>query len=72
MPNGMAIDQLDRLTFDAVSGYAAATALMKVGLVYQDGSLLRMLAPLREYVSSHETPRPEDLALIHRRSVHPH
>jgi hypothetical protein len=57
LPDGVAHEDLDAL----MPGEAAAV-LRKVGLGFDQGTRLRVLAPIREYVSRQHPPEEEDLA----------
>ena len=59
LPDGAARDDLEAL-FPG-HGAEAASVLRKVGLVFDQGSRLRMLAPIREYVRQRHPPPGEDL-----------
>ena len=65
LPDGMARDDLPALLPD--QGLAAAAVLRRLGLVFDEGIRLRMLAPVREHAAAAHRPWPEDLA---RASAH--
>jgi tetratricopeptide (TPR) repeat protein len=60
LPDGVAHEDLDVL-MPGEAGEAAAV-LKKVGLAFDQGSRLRVLAPVREYVSRQHPPGEADLA----------
>jgi tetratricopeptide (TPR) repeat protein len=60
LPDGVAHQDLEAL-FPGEAGEAAAV-LRKVGLAFDQGPRLRVLAPIREYVSRQHPPKDEDLA----------
>lgn len=59
LPEGVAREDLMELL--PHHGRDAASVLRKVGLAFDQGSRLRMLAPVREYVRQHHPPLSEDL-----------
>jgi tetratricopeptide (TPR) repeat protein len=65
LPDGAARDDLAAL----LPGYglAAAAALRRLGLVFDEGPRIRMLAPVREHAAAAHPPEPADLA---RASAH--
>jgi serine/threonine protein kinase/tetratricopeptide (TPR) repeat protein len=58
LPEGVAREDLVALLPE--SGADAASVLRKVGLAYDQGLRLRVLAPIREYVQRSHTPPEED------------
>jgi hypothetical protein len=60
LPDGIACGDLEKLLPGA--GNAAAATLRQVALALDEARRLRMLAPIREHVSAHHPPPPEDLA----------
>ena len=65
LPDGVAREDLPALLPD--QGLKAGAALRRLGLVFDEGPRLRMLAPVREHAAAAHPPWPEDLA---RASVH--
>ena len=65
LPDGTARDDLPGLLPD--HGLAAGAVLRRLGLVFDEGTRLRMLAPVREHAASAHPPWPVDLA---RASAH--
>jgi tetratricopeptide (TPR) repeat protein len=65
LPDGAARDDLPALI--PGHGLAAAAALRQLGLVFDDGPRVRMLAPVREHAAAAHPPEPDDLA---RASAH--
>jgi tetratricopeptide (TPR) repeat protein len=65
LPDGIARGDLPALLPE--HGLAAATVLRRLGLVFDEGPRLRMLAPVREHAAAAHPPWPEDLA---RASAH--
>ena len=65
LPDGIARDDLPALLPD--HGRAAAAVLRRLGLVFDEGPRMRMLAPIREHAAAAHPPRPGDLA---RASAH--
>jgi tetratricopeptide (TPR) repeat protein len=63
LPGGVARDDLDQVF---PTGVPAIAILRKVGLAFDSVSRLRLLAPLRAYVSSHYPPNQDDLRLVAR------
>jgi tetratricopeptide (TPR) repeat protein len=64
LPDGLEREDLNALP-EELEPFSAARTLREVGLAHDEGQRLRMLAPLREYVSRHHPPRASDLdALI--------
>jgi tetratricopeptide (TPR) repeat protein len=63
LPGGVARDDLDQVF---PTGMPAIAILRKVGLAFDSVSRLRMLAPLRAYVSSHYPPGEDDLRPVVR------
>ena len=59
LPDGVAHEDLDAL-LPGDAGEAAAV-LRKVGLAFDQGTRLRVLAPIREYVRRNHAPEAEDL-----------
>jgi hypothetical protein len=59
LPNGVDHDHLDAVY--PVCGHKAAAILRQTGLAFDDGSSLRVLAPLREYMWRKHPPQAEDL-----------
>jgi len=59
LPDGVAVDDLEALL--PGQGGAAASVLRKVGLAFNQGPRVRVLAPVREYVRSQHPPQDEDL-----------
>lgn len=59
LPDGAALEDLDAL----FPGYGdeAAPVLRKVGFAFDQGTRLRLLAPVREYVRQQHPPQKEDL-----------
>ncbi len=60
LPDGAARDDLPALLPD--HGLAAAAVLRRLGLVFDEGPRLRMLAPVREHAAAAHPPWPADLA----------
>ena len=60
LPDGIAREDLPALLPD--HGLAAAAVLRRLGLVFDEGPRLRMLAPVREHAAAAHPPRPADLA----------
>jgi tetratricopeptide (TPR) repeat protein len=60
LPDGVAHEDLDALM--PSEGGEAAAVLKKVGLAFDQGSRLRVFAPVREYVSRQHPAEEEDLA----------
>jgi len=58
LPEGVARDDLTALL--PGSGAEAASVLRKVGLAFDQGPHLRVLAPIREYVQTSHPPQDED------------
>lgn len=58
LPEGVAREDIAALLPD--SGSEAASVLRKVGLAFDQGQRLRVLAPIREYVQRSHPPREED------------
>lgn len=58
-PEGIAREDLEALLPD--QGAEGASVLRKIGLVFDQGSRLRMLAPIREHVRQALPPRQDDL-----------
>jgi tetratricopeptide (TPR) repeat protein len=59
LPDGMAGDDLEGLFPD--NGWEASQVLSRVGLAFFEQDRLRMLAPIRDYVSEVRPPGAEDL-----------
>ncbi len=59
LPDGIARADLDTLL--PKIGARAAGTLRRVGLAFDEGLRLRVLAPVREYVHRQHSPRPDDL-----------
>lgn len=59
LPEGLARGDLPSLL--PGQGAEAASVLRKVGLAFDQGSRLRMLAPVREHAKQNHPPPPEDL-----------
>lgn len=59
LPEGVAREDLTALLPE--SGAEAASVLRKVGLAFDQGARLRVLAPIREYVQRCHPPEEEDL-----------
>jgi hypothetical protein len=62
LPNG--IEREDLYTVFPKFGRGASNTIKELGLAFDDGSRLRMLAPLREFVAIRFHPRDEDLKRI--------
>ncbi len=62
LPEGMAREDLTALL--PGSGAEAASVLRKIGLAFDQGPRLRVLAPIREYVQASLPPRDEDFDRI--------
>ena len=60
LPEGLVRGDLSSLLPE--HGPEAASVLRKVGLAFDQGSRLRMLAPIREHARQNHPPPPEDLA----------
>ena len=58
LPEGVAREDLSALLLE--SGADAASVLRKVGLAFDQGPRLRVLAPIRDYVQRSHPPREED------------
>jgi tetratricopeptide (TPR) repeat protein len=65
LPDGVTRDDLPALLHE--HGLAAAAALRRLGLVFDEGPRLRMLAPVREHAAAAHPPWSADLA---RASAH--
>ncbi len=65
LPDGVARDDLRALLPD--HGLAAGAVLRRLGLVFDEGPRMRMLAPVREHAAAAHPPWPADLA---RASAH--
>jgi tetratricopeptide (TPR) repeat protein len=61
LPAGVARDDLNHVF---PTGMPAIAILRKVGLAFDSVNRLRLLAPLRAYVSSHYPPHQDDLKLV--------
>ena len=60
LPDGIAHEDLNEVLPQA--GDRAANVLRRVGLAFDQGDRLRVLAPIREYVARKHPPSPDDLA----------
>jgi len=60
LPDGIAHEDLNEVLPQA--GDRAANVLRRVGLAFDLGDRLRVLAPIREYVARKHPPSPDDLA----------
>jgi tetratricopeptide (TPR) repeat protein len=60
LPDGLAREDLNALL--PKTGASAAATLRRVGLAFDDGPRLRVLAPVREHVHRHHAPLSGDLA----------
>jgi tetratricopeptide (TPR) repeat protein len=60
LPDGVSRDDLTALLTD--SGPAAAAVLRQLGLAFDEGERLRVLAPIREQAAAANPPQPPDLA----------
>ena len=71
LPDGIAREGLAALLPDC--GLAAAALLRQLGLAFDEGTRLRMLAPIREHTGAAHPPDPDDLdrAISHRVGAHP-
>ena len=65
LPDGVAREDLPALLPD--QGLAAGAVLRRLGLVFDEGPRMRMLAPVREHAAAAHSPWPADLA---RASAH--
>lgn len=63
LPGGLEREDLNELP-EELDPFSAARTLREVGLAHDEGQRLRMLAPLREYVSRHHPPQASDLDAI--------
>lgn len=62
LPGGVHLDDLD--SFLPGVGDAAAAAVRRVGLGYDDQGRLRALRPIREYLARRRPPSDDDLAML--------
>jgi tetratricopeptide (TPR) repeat protein len=60
LPDG--IDREDRDVLLPRGGPGAAAVLRQLGLAFDEGTRMRMLAPIREHVAAEHQPEPADLA----------
>ena len=63
LPGGLEREDLNALP-EELDPFSAARTLREVGLAHDEGQRLRMLAPLREYVSRHHPPLASDLDAV--------
>ncbi|WP_407755581.1 tetratricopeptide repeat protein [Archangium sp.] len=66
LPAGMRHEELKTLQ-ESLDALGAARTLREVGLAFDDDKRLRMLVPVRAYVSHHHPPEASDLSLLFAR-----
>ena len=68
LPDGIAAD--DRTVLLPEDGSAGAATLRQLGLAFDEGSRVRVLAPIREHAAAHHQPAASDLDRMIRHYCH--